>query len=458
MIKICAYVQEQYAKQNYKNECLDHRQFAGLKVIIDTLVRAGYNVEYAGKFTVHLYDVVLVSLTSDCDWWPYISERLKWQNGNYKVIVGGAGVLHVTPFLRWFDAAVLGRGENIVLPLIKAYECGDLFECDSVIYAKQFDENKIYKIMQTDNAYPHKIQLYKNKTFEETNIGCNHRCLFCGYTWHRKQLNNGETFAYDVIGLGSTASKKEKAILDMKDQLHEIDFSHLRITAMDGFSERIRKAVGKPITREMLKDFFDAMLSYDGKPHQIKLYNICGYPTETIEDWYEYVDLLKQADKVSRHAKNQWSIILHNTPFRPMPATPLACAPASLKDYRGEIAHVLGKGLKGNLIYQGENLWSVESMGTDSLSTVMLSMLAHRGGIDDSENIAKLCSSHKFWTASSIIKIKTLEKYFDMDYLFGAFTPDTLPSKYLRTWCPVEKMWGKTPLEIEYNRGNKNGC
>ena len=76
-IKICAYVQEQYAKQNYKNECLDTRQFVGLRVVIDCLERAGYAVDYAGIASVHKYDIVLVSLTSDCDWWPYITERLR---------------------------------------------------------------------------------------------------------------------------------------------------------------------------------------------------------------------------------------------------------------------------------------------------------------------------------------------------------------------------------------------
>lgn len=89
-MKICAYVQEAYAKANYKNECMDARQFVGLRVIIDCLNRAGYEVDYAGIATVHQYDVVLVSLTSDCDWWSYIAERQRWRKGDYKVLIGGA--------------------------------------------------------------------------------------------------------------------------------------------------------------------------------------------------------------------------------------------------------------------------------------------------------------------------------------------------------------------------------
>lgn len=52
-MKICAYVQEAYAKQTYKNECMDTRQFVGLRVVIDALEKCGYTVEYAGIATVY---------------------------------------------------------------------------------------------------------------------------------------------------------------------------------------------------------------------------------------------------------------------------------------------------------------------------------------------------------------------------------------------------------------------
>ena len=140
-----------------------------------------------------------------------------------------------------------------------------------------------------------------------------------------------------------------------------------------------------------------------------------------------------------------------------MPATPLACAPMSKVNYRGKIGETLGKGLKGNIIYQGRNIWSVESMGTDSLSTVMLSAIAHRGSIDDSENIAKLCKTKAFWSANGVTKEATLSKYFDMDYLFGEFNSKTLPSRYLRTYCKVEKTWDRPPWKNEYRITAKEG-
>ena len=441
-MKICAYVQNVYAKQAYKNECMDTRQFVGLRVIIDALRRAGYETEWAGAATVHEYDVVLVSLTADCDWWPWIQERLTWRRGSYKVIVGGAGVLHVTPFTRFADYFSLGRGEESIVNLVRKLDGKEAEPDDSIIESATFSPDNVYHIRQTDEVYPHRIELSNNKNgFLEGAIGCNHRCLFCGYTWQRKFVSTKKYYQMDDSLFGNIADR-ERAMLDIKEDPESVDFSKLRTTAIDGMSERLRYMVNKRISREMMADFIRLMLASDAKPHQIKFYNIVGYPTETEDDWREYLETLKEADTDAKKEK-QWSIVLHSTPFRAMPATPLACAPMSKKNYRGIIGSTLGKGLKGNIIFQGCGIWSVESMGTDGLSTVELSALAHRGSESDSENIAKLCATKKFWAASSAVKEATLEKYFDMDYLFSEFTPDTLPSRYLRSYCRIEETWAR---------------
>ena len=72
-MKICTYVLEEHAKKTYKNESYNTRLYAGMAVVVDILRRNGYDVEYAGRDTVHKYDIVLMSITSDCDWWPFIA-------------------------------------------------------------------------------------------------------------------------------------------------------------------------------------------------------------------------------------------------------------------------------------------------------------------------------------------------------------------------------------------------
>jgi len=441
-MKICAYVQEQYAKANYKNECLDTRQFVGLRVVIDAIERAGYEVEWAGKATVHKYDVVLVSLTSDCDWWSYIAERIQWRKGEYKVIIGGAGLLHITPFLPFADYFIWGRGEHITPELIKAIDKGTDFNSESAADSKTFSPDKIYKIAQADNPYPYKIPLYGNHDYQEGAIGCNHKCLFCGYTWHRKFLSDKDYYQMSGSLIGGMLHK-ELAMLDYASGKTDLNFSKLRTTAIDGFSERLRRSVNKPISDATLRQFLHDLIVSETKPHQLKLYNLCGLPGETEDDWRELISAFEYTNDMATPSGKQWSIVLHTTPFRAMPATPMACAPMSYRNYRGEFGRILGKGLKGNIVYQGRTLWTVESMGTDSLSTVILSAIAHRGDARDTENIIKISTNKKFWAASSPVKQATLEKYFDVGKLFKAYTPEELPSRYLRTYAKVERMWTK---------------
>ena len=162
-MKICAYVLSKFAKQTYKKESYDIRITAGMQVVIDILRRNGYEVEFAGSATVHEYDVVLWQCTSDCDWWEFLAERVHWKKGNYKVVVGGAGVLNVRPFLPYVDYFVLGRAEGEIERLIKGLdECGE-YESKHIVNSKTFSVDKKYYLNQVECTYPHEIKLENGK-------------------------------------------------------------------------------------------------------------------------------------------------------------------------------------------------------------------------------------------------------------------------------------------------------
>lgn len=437
-MKICAYVQTQYSKQAYSNECLDARQFVGLRVVIDSLSRAGFEpIEYAGAATVHKYDLVLVSITSDCDWWQLIKERLGWKKGKYKVVCGGAGVLNVRPFLEFADFFVLGRGENVIIELMRYLQDGGALP-ESVVESATFSIDNKYKIAQVARQYPHEIMLSSQKKYCEGFIGCNHKCLFCGYTWHRKYIGDGEYKMTD--SLFGDIEHKERAILDMKKDYGKIDFSRLRTTAIDGFSERLRFMCNKKIKKQDVTELLIALAISPAKPHQLKIFNLVGLPSETIEDWKEFVECVSFADAATKKNASQWSIVLHSTPFRSTPATPAAVWPMSMQNYRGKIGERLGAGLKGNIFYQGKNFWCVESMGTDSLSSVILSAIAIRGTEADAVNIKKLALSSKFEKLCSADKEATLKNYFDTDLLFSEFAWEALPTRYLESYAAFDKI------------------
>ncbi len=434
-MKICAYVPNAHAKENYAKESFNVRQYAGLAVVVDIVRRAGYAVDYAGPATVHEYDVVLVSITSDCDWWPFMAERSRWRKGNYKVIAGGPGVLNVRPFLPWVDYFCLGRAEGVIDKLIRGLDGQSVDAGPSVVVSADFSIDKQYRIHQVDEPYPHELRLEGGARYREGGLGCNHKCLFCAYTWHRKHL--GGTFEYG--DLWSKNEHVELALLDMHAG-KPVDYNKLRTTAIDGMSERLRFEVNKKITRDMLREFLVRLASC-GKPHQVKFYNILGYPDETEADWWELLDDIEAADRELPRAQGRTSFLLLSTPFRPMPATPMACAPMSYKNYRGRVASVLGPQHKGNVFYNGKWIWAVECMGTESLATVIQSAIIWRGTEGDSERIVRVARSKAFAKASAVIRQATLEKYFDVATLFGAYTGDTLPTRYLRTYAAVEKMW-----------------
>lgn len=437
-LKIGVYVLAKYAKQTYSKECYDVRLNAGMAMVCDILKRAGFtNIDYCSSATAHRFDMVMYSVTSDCDWWHFVAERVTWQPGRYKVCVGGQGVLNPRPFLELVDYFVLGRAEGIQDKLAEAIMLSEEPDDCHIVSAKTYSIDKIYRINQVEQIYPHDIALDNGQTYHEDVIGCNHRCLFCGYTWHRRQAVQ-EAFNYS--GLWNGGADRERAMIDMHRGI-EVDLVKLRTTAIDGLSERLRMMVNKRITRDMLREFLERLASCE-KPHQVKFYNIIGYPTETVDDWQEFLEDIAQTDAKFAKQSKQTSILLHSTPFRAMPATPLACVEMSLTNYRGLIARRLGGGkYKGNIFYQGNAMWAVESMATESLATVMQSAIIWRGTEDDASNIIKIATSKKFETANSAIKQATLEKYFDVVKLFGRFAPETLPTRNIRTYCAVEKMW-----------------
>ena len=439
MLKICAYVpdavsgrmRERQAKAGY-----DGLDITGLRVICDSLERAGYRVERAGPMDVYRYRVVLVSITAaDRDWVPFIRERFKWPKGNYFVIAGGAGVMNVRPFLPFADCFVLGRGENLIVDIVKNIERNDMYVDESVIWSADFNMDTTYRFRQ-ERPYPYPVAIHKG-IFREKNIGCPRKCAYCSYSHHRESTN-AERYVLDVHKLRQSYSW-EHTMLDMLDDPCA-DLGHLSTTALDGLSERLRLMVNKPITREKFKRFLCLLASY-GKGKMLKLFNIVGYPTETEDDWHEFIEDLTEADH-SCEPGPTWHIQLHSTPFRALPATPAACWPMSGRDYRGQIAKTLKKisgcDRDGLIFFQGKRFTVSESFNTEGLSTTALAAVCIRGTEADTFNLTKLAADDRYEKLRGIEKLNYLDNAFNMGTLFGAFTPETLPTRNIKTYMEIE--------------------
>lgn len=103
-------------------------------------------------------------------------------------------------------------------------------------------------------------------------------------------------------------------------------------TAIDGFSERIRFLYGKRISNDLIIEGINHLGEIALDKHQIDffgggdlnkrtvltVYNICNFPYETTGDEQEFIDTVSRANPKSRVI-----FILHSTPFRASPATPM---------------------------------------------------------------------------------------------------------------------------------------
>ncbi|MFN3684842.1 MAG: hypothetical protein ACK41F_13055 [Fimbriimonadaceae bacterium] len=212
--EVAVYVQSRYAKPAYVVQSYNVRAWPGLEMVCHALRQGGIEVDYCSSATAGRYKVVLVSITSGCDWYPFVGERLRWPaTARPTVIGGGAGLLNVRPFLRWCDVFRLGRTEGYMVPLVRAALAGEKLEHPSVIYAADFSPDKTYTIDAGERLYPHAVPLANGKTWRESAFGCQLKCLFCAYTWHRRHVGElqNEAGAGDVLWGGSA----EKTIFEL---------------------------------------------------------------------------------------------------------------------------------------------------------------------------------------------------------------------------------------------------
>jgi hypothetical protein len=460
MAQIAIYVQRRYAKPTYSTESYSARRWYGIEMIRDVLERAGFEVDFCSASNVGDYKVVLVGLTGSVDYFTYGAERETWPPGDYTCIVGGAGLLNVQPFVwtagaggrSWGDVWCFGRAEGFIVELVKASIKGERFEHPSVCYADQFDPDGSYEICQAAELYPHQITIADGQEWQEGAIGCKRKCWFCAFSWHRKPMISPEERDGNFL-VGIYGVTQETTIPDLMSMPVQEWSVRLQL-GLDGISERLRMGVNKRISDEMWHGLVRKLIERENKGWA-RIYNITGYPSETEDDLREFIDGLERvADKAKTNGEAA-VLTIHSTPFKPMPATPSACWPfcyESRREWMPKTAQRMypRKTYENRLsIVFRPNLRVQGGPKEEGLAAIMLEAIAMRSTVDDTDSFRKICRTSKFWSAPAAGKIATLEQVFDMHKLMGEFTPETIPTRYLRTWVRpgrLYKDWRKCML------------
>ena len=434
-MKIAIYVFREYAKSAPKNDSYEGRLFPGIEIVKSAMEKAGLTVEYCDKTTAHKYQIVLVSIIASCDVWTYIGERMEWSKSNKPfVVVGGPGVMNVRGYLDCFDAAVFGRGEDVIVPLIKSVESGSRMEDLSVCYADEFSVDKRYEYKQAIRPWG-KYKLANGRDADENMIGCYRRCLFCNYTWSRRWSQTEWNQGKSIWGVS-----KEMTFFDIDVNNPETmkDFS---VVGLDGYSERLRFMVGKGITRVMWRSFVQNLSSSGNQyaKRMVKVFNMCGLPTETTTDVDEMrEDATLGGEAAKPNPDGRVSLIaLWFTPFEAIPGTPSAIWP--MKYFQYTERDLTGNATSPGNVYSGNHV-SVKLLpgSAKSLYSVFLNAIIQRAEEQHSDSIRKIAMSGKFWSAPSDVKRLTLEKYFNPESFFKGHTWESLPSRYLHSYIGDE--------------------
>jgi hypothetical protein len=430
MARVGIYVQARYAKPSYARESYDARYWPGLEMIRDAVERAGHEVHYCSAANVGTHSVVLASITAACDWWTFIAEQVTWGR-RPRVIVGGAGVLNVRPVLFAADVFVFGRGEDIIGPLLAAESHGERLEHESVCYADTFSPDRRYRVAQAERPYPYPVRLSRGGEWSERAIGCQRRCLFCGYTWQRKHVGGAQAESGASNALWGGA--REFTFFDLDLARPETWPPALRILGLDGSTERLRLMANKPITREMLRAFLRGW-ACQTKPRRVRLYNVIGYPTEGGYDLTELYGDARDVDAECPPRDTRCWVEVQNTPFKAFPCTPAAGWPVSYREWR------IDSRKRDSRRLLGRALSVQETLTCESLPTQTLDVLIHRGTEDDQDAVCRLARTPAFWSAKTARRRATLESCLDIGRLYRRYACDDLPTRYLDGYVPLRDM------------------
>lgn len=268
---------------------------------------------------VGMYDLVLVSIPSSGQLIDVFKLAIKynWVNRRCKILVGGYGVQNVNLLRGMIDFAFFGRAHDCLHEIIDGIMQGGVPDSlrDHMIAV---DSPHVVRFRQA--------QLMDNNVFREEFTGCPLKCKFCHYTYARKF--NGKTNGY-TQALLTDGNADEVLYSDIQSFVEKR--GRIR-TAIDGFSERIRYLYGKRISNDMIVQGINHLGAIAVDTHQddmfgghelnkrtvMTVYNICNFPYETEADEQEFIDNVQRADP-----KTRVIFILHSTPFRASPATPM---------------------------------------------------------------------------------------------------------------------------------------
>ncbi len=343
--------------------------------------------------------------------------------GDPLVLGGGVCTLNPAPISPFFDALLVGDGEEAVLEIVDAYEAWKaegspreallerLAAIDGVFVpgVSRRVARRILPDMANSPMVPSPIlpamRIVHDRLSIEISRGCTRGCRFCqaGYVYRPVRERDplpllgylqdcARRTGYDEVGLlslsaadyGSIDRLITEAMETLSPERVSVSLPSIRLDALQentvqqikkvrktGFTlapeagtERLRRSINKGITDEDLLRAADTI--YGNGWQTIKLYFMLGLPGETEEDVRAIGELIKRVAAVARRHGKRNSVTASLSTFIPKPHTPFQweaqIAPAESQARIAIVKGIVGRDRNADVKYNSPEVSELEGV------------------------------------------------------------------------------------------------
>lgn len=289
-------------------------------------------------------DIILVTVSSQQGISRVRGRLKKIKNKRAKIIIGGGGAYAPAVFDKTADIVCVGEGTNFIRTLLNN-------EYDRLAYLPEsWIPNETREVIPNID-FPWNLPPLKHpdgtvRVFGAR--GCKYRCLFCQTGWENTYRTNPDLYKlqYQISRLENNGARVAIITNDGAEESVNVsgqqEFVSMRLhnlmrlmpltrnqtksvrIGVEGISERLRLAVGKPVGNDdLLSTTFDLLSNKVG----VRWFFIPGLPGEIDGDYDDLKYLVRQLKRLPRGV-----VMMNFHSFIPQPATPLCVLPL-IDDY-----------------------------------------------------------------------------------------------------------------------------
>jgi hypothetical protein len=179
---------------------------------------------------------------------------------------------------------------------------------------------------------------------------------------------------------------------------------------------------------------------------------IGSYPTETLADFYEFVETIKQVCPVKPIL-----IKMHVSTFRPSPLTPSAYLPVNLKINWRNLSETYKLKKSGGDIFKTENLVLSWGMYIESTMQVLKQIIIERATEESDQLINTILFSKKLKQLKANQQLLAIQDKFDLiQYTREYDVNEKLPTWYLESYISNDVI-KRTAQKLKKNLGLTSG-